>query len=523
MRNPMLLWLILFGSVMVNGQQLPTELICRWSPGIRLAKTDLVPKAQVRWLAEEVSLLTFPDSLSAALAIDLLKNDKRAQEIQFNYRINFREIPNDPQYFRQANMQRAGYEQAWSITTGGETATGIPIVTAILDGGFDTDHEDLIDNLWRNEGEVPDDGLDNDGNGYVDDVTGWNFVDNLPEHLIDSHGTSVAGLIGARGNNSLGVSGTNWEAQLMLFSINTVADIIAAYEYVIDQRKRFNESGGSAGAFVVTTNASFGIEGATCEDFPVWGGMYDRLGEVGILTAASVANVSRDADIAGDMPVDCPSQFLIGVTNVDSGDGLFSSSGYGREHVDLAAPGEQSFTTLPGNRYGTFGSTSAASPYVSGAIALLYGTPACNSLIAAARSSPAASAARVRSAILQSVRPASSLEFRTATGGIIDVGAAQRQLLDTCVPDETDFAIEVLYPNPTRGTTFLQTTARALSPDAELRLTDALGRTVSSPPYRLLSADPVKLSVDLTALAAGFYVIAIRDGERRAQITFIKL
>ena len=468
-------------------------------------------------------MLSFSDTAVAARARKELLRRPDVMNVQYNYRVQFRAIPNDPDYFRQVNMQRAGFENAWELTTGGVTAEGDRIVMAVLDGGFDTRHEDLAGNIWTNTAEVPADGIDNDNNGFIDDRNGWNFVGNSPEHNSDTHGTAVAGLIGARGNNDVGIAGSNWDARLMLFTISTVADIIAAYQYVIDQRGAFNRSGGTEGAFVVATNASFGIEGATCEDFPVWGAMYDRLGEVGVLTAASVANVDRDADRVGDMPVDCPSDYLIGVTNVDDDDALFPSSGYGRVNVDLAAPGERSYTTRPDNGYGNFGSTSAAAPYVTGTVALLYALPSCGDLPGESRTDPARVARRMREAILSSVRPGQDLADRTVTGGIIDAGAALQLLdADCSVPDQS-LKILRLFPNPTSGTVTVVTNLSASPSDLVVRVTDALGRLARLPGYRQLPGQPGTVVVELGGLAAGFYSLVIQTDNLTSHVKFLKL
>ncbi|MGB3801167.1 MAG: S8 family peptidase, partial [Lewinella sp.] len=243
----------------------------------------------------------------------------------------------------------------------------------------------------------------------------------------------------------------------------------------------------------------------------------------GILTAASVANVGRDADLAGDMPIDCPSNFLIGVTNVDADDGIFSSSGYGRVNVDLAAPGEESYTTRPGNAYGSFGSTSAAAPYVTGAVSLLYASADCDRLRDMIRRRPADAARLMRQAILESVRPAPTLTLNTATGGIIDVAAAQARLISNCVVDEAPFSIELLYPNPTFGNLYLNTTAIALSTEALVFVYDVAGRQLGTVEITRVNTDPAVLELDVRNLAAGWYLLEIVDGERRARTKFIKL
>ncbi|WP_116105582.1 S8 family peptidase [Lewinella sp. IMCC34191] len=522
MRLFLVLCLLLGVAASARAQRIATELICAWQPGANYAKVLSLSRVETESIAENITLLRFPDAISATGRLASLQKDSRVSAVQYNYRVQFRRLPDDPLYIRQENMQRSGFEEAWDLTTGGRTPDGVPIVTAVLDAGFDTGHEDLAPNLWNNPGEIPDDGIDNDDNGYVDDRTGWNMVTDAPEHPANIHGTAVAGLLGARGHNGIGVSGTNWNAQLMLFTISNVADIIEAYQYIIDQRRLFRTSGGRQGAFVVSTNASFGIEDATCDDFPVWGSMYDRLGEEGILTAASVANVGRDADLAGDMAIDCPSNFLIGVTNVDEDDVLFTSSGYGRINVDLAAPGEASYTTRPDNDYGSFGSTSAAAPYITGAISLLYASSDCDRLRMLIRDDPSGAALLMRRAILESVRPAPSLASNTATGGILDVAAAQVLLLENCASDDEPLAVDLLFPNPAMEFLYLRTTATSLSAEALVWMYDVTGRKLGTAETKRVQTDPVVLELNISDLAAGYYLLQIVDGPRRATANFIK-
>ncbi len=419
-------------------------------------------------------------------------------------------------------MARAGFETAWELTTGGTTADGRKIVTAILDAGFDVTHEDLTESLWTNSREIPDDGLDNDGNGFIDDLHGWNFIGDSPAYPIVTHGTQVAGLIGATGNNARGVTGTNWSSRLMLFSINTVADIVAAYQYILEQRRLYNTTDGNAGALVVVTNASFGIEGGTCVDFPVWGAMYDALGEVGILTAASVANVSRDVDVVGDMPTDCPSEFLMGVTNVDQDDNRFSSAGFGRENVDLGAPGEGSYTTRPGNAYGSFGSTSAAAPYVTGAVALLYATP-CPVLQELLQRDPSGAALLIRESLLASVRASPSLQNAVSTGGVLDVGRAQQYLLRACSGPGSASPAASLFPNPFRGRLLLRVPAPGVTAAAVVNVYNALGQRVLQVVPDDSRGRGTDIPLDLSEQPRGVYYVILTDGGQKMVLPCLRL
>lgn len=501
----------------LTAQRIDTELIWR----VRgMPSPDKIAKAlRVERLTPHILKLHYTDPSAAREAYAMLSRDKRTLAVQYNYRVNFRAVPNDPGYDRQDNLRRAGFERVWDTQTGGFTSNGTPIVIAVLDAGFDTDHEDLADNLWVNPGEIPGDGIDNDGNGLTDDLHGYDYVAGSGRIQSSVHGTQVAGLLAARGDNGLGVSGTNWNGHLMLFRIATVADIVAAYAYVVDQRRLWNETGGRRGAFVVVTNASFGVENARCEDFPVWKAMYDELGEVGVLTAAGVANADRDIDRAGDVPLDCPTDFLIGVTNVDRQDVRFRNSGYGRRAVDLGAPGEGSYTTRPGNRYGSFGGSSAATAYVAGAVALLYATD-CDALLEAVAFDPAGAALWVREALLTTVAPTSSLAGRTKTGGRLDVASAQRYLRGTCVRAPNQERLGA-FPNPTSGVTTVVLNDVAAGTVTELRLTDVLGRLVLRRTITVSSGRAHRLY--LGKLPPGVYLLWANTGhDQESQLRIVK-
>ena len=287
--------------------------------------------------------------------LNFLYAQKEIIAAQPNIRLEFRQTPNDPDYARQWGLEAIGMPDTWDLSTGGTTINGDTIVVAILDEGFDTSHPDLRDNVWVNPAEIPYDGIDNDNNGYIDDYQGWDFTTestNLSKHF---HGQSVAGIIGASGNNGLGVTGVNWNIKLMLFVTHFLDQAIEAYEYVIDQRAQYNQSNGQAGAFVVATNASFGRDRKFCEEEPIWGQMYDLMGAVGVLTGAGTANASWDVEVEGDVPTTCTSDYLLTVLNADQDRSVASGSAFGAISIDMGAPGVGSYSTQLQNSYGVFG------------------------------------------------------------------------------------------------------------------------------------------------------------------------
>ncbi|MEM9836130.1 MAG: S8 family serine peptidase [Bacteroidota bacterium] len=361
---------------------------------------------------------------------------------QYNHLITHRATPNDPRYSDQWQLNNTGQaggnegadfnvESAWDVTTGGVTPNGDTIVVCAIDNGYDTDHVDLVDNLWTNLDEIPDNGIDDDNNGFIDDVHGWNTADDNNDLEGGPHGTSVAGIIGATGNNSLGVTGMSWNVKVMMIRNNFFAaesEVLQAYSYALDSRIAYDESGGAEGAYVVATNASWGINGGDPEDSPIWCGLYETLGLQGILNVGATANVNINVDEDGDLPTTCPSEYLISVTNLNGLDELVDNAGFGAINIDLGAYGENVITTRNNNSYGPFCCTSASAPAVAGAIGLLYSAPSApfGELLTA---DPAAAARFMRDVILDNVRPISDLNGVTVTGGGLDLGSAMTALM----------------------------------------------------------------------------------------------
>src|SRR5690606_9496705 len=144
----------------------------------------------------------------------------------------------------------------------------------------------------KNTDETPNNGIDDDNNGYVDDYDGWNAYNSTGNIPSANHGTHVAGIAGAIGNNEIGISGVNWNVKTMPIagSSGNEATVVEAYAYALEMRARYNETDGDEGAFIVVTNTSFGVDMGDPTNFPIWCSMYDELGEVGILSCAATAN-----------------------------------------------------------------------------------------------------------------------------------------------------------------------------------------------------------------------------------------
>ncbi|MBP9078889.1 MAG: S8 family serine peptidase [Flavobacteriales bacterium] len=353
------------------------------------------------------------------------------QLAQNNHIITERNTPDDPQFGSQWWHQNIQSEAAWDVTTGGVTATGDTIVVAIIEQASLT-HPDLAANAWINHGEIPGNGVDDDGNGYVDDVRGWNPSTQNDAVYNGSHGTQVAGMIGAAGNNGNQVVGANWHVKMMpVHYQNTLeSNVLASYTYPLVMRRLYNSTGGNQGAFVVVTNASWGVDGGQPSQAPLWCAMYDTLGTAGVLNCGSTTNNNVDVDVVGDLPTACPSDYMISVTATNSND-MRTFSGWGATTVDVGAPGENVLTTNINGGTSVTSGTSFAGPLTAGVIALLYSVP-CASLATMAHTDPTEAALRIRQALFDGVDHVGNLPGNTVTGGRINSFNSVQILLDSC-------------------------------------------------------------------------------------------
>ncbi len=383
-----------------------------------------------------------PFAVQEQQLLSAVRGHREVLNAQFDHFLELRSaIPNDTLYqdqWQYNNPVQVGnnlnIESAWDVTTGGLTFTNDTIVVCIIDNGVDIDHPDIQANLWRNHREIPGNNIDDDGNGYVDDYLGWSTVTDDDRIDGGTHGTSVSGIVGASGNNQIGVAGVNWNVQLMTVRNNfstLESEVIAAYSYPLEFRMRYNATNGAEGAFVVATNASWGLPNGQPGNSPIWCALYDTLGHHGILNVGATDNREINVDIAGDLPTGCPSDFLVSVTNVDRFNNKVEQAGFGPQSIDLGAYGELVFTTRGSAQYGLFGGTSAATPHVTGAIGLLYSAP-CPSLMALSKSDPAAAALLLKQLLLDGTTPTESLAGITLTGGRLNIGNSMTRLLDLC-------------------------------------------------------------------------------------------
>lgn len=311
---------------------------------------------------------------------------------------------NDPSLPSQTGLAAIGAPAAWDRSTGTKAT-----VVAVIDTGIDYSHADLMTNLWTNVREVPGNGRDDDGNGYADDWIGYDFAANdgdPADH--DGHGTHVAGIIGAAGNNGIGTSGVNPNTRIMALKfIGTDGN-----GYTSDAIRAFNYAAAN-GARVA--NASWGSNVFDS----VFATAIARAQSAGLILVTSAGNDSSNNDAVPFYPASYAATLanVVAVAATDADGRLAGFSSYGPSTVAIAAPGTGILSTLPNNRYGTLSGTSMAAPFVTGAISLLWDA------------NPTWSWQQVVAKLKSSVDPLAGLAGQVATGGRLNVA----RMLDVSV------------------------------------------------------------------------------------------
>jgi hypothetical protein len=511
------------GQVLVQlapnvGVEYPSE-ICR-----RRDKIDL------RWertLAADwnMHLYSFDEQIvSLQTVLALLNREAQVIAAQGNFATYDRAEPNDAEYFRQTNMTLIKAPQAWDITTGGVTAQGDTIVAAILEKGYYRDHPDYQANRWYNRGEIPDNGIDDDGNGYRDDFRGYdprNQGDGFGNQ--SNHGTSVTGIVGAQGNNSIGVAGVNWNIKLMNISnVDFENEIIDAYYYVHKMRELYNQTNGSVGAFVVASNASFGIDKEKAEDHQLWCAVYDSLGKVGVLSIGATTNTNSNVDMVGDMPTTCTSPYLMTVTNVNSSD-VKQSAGFGQVSIDMAAPGTGVVTTgYSGSTvvYSTLGGTSSSAPHVTGAVALLYSLK-CELLTADALTQPTATAERFRDLIFNHLDDNPTLLNITKYEGRLNLFKPMLAAQDAwCTQTFGDLTLNLAFINT--SSLFAYSGTVPDNTTYAFRVHNSLGQLMYEKSISNSTGAFGEANIDTRNWGTGVYVASITKGKKVSSKKFLK-
>ena len=429
------------GTVSSQAQaQIDSEFVVKFRTGTRqraglAARTETNRVVQRRFHQLGWQQLRLSSRISQREAIEELRRDPDVLSVEPNYMVQaLPEFPQmitaaacpavsptpggDPLRASQWALSKISAPAAWQITTG-----STDVVVAVIDTGINYRHEDLAANMWRNPGEIPGNGIDDDGNGRVDDVYGIDAADDARGYDSDPfdqgangfyHGSLVAGIIGARAQNGVGITGLNWSVRLMAVrairasNLITLADELEALDYVLMMKQR--------GINVRVVNMSYGgLRFSIAEREAL-----AALDRAGILLCVAAGNDGRNNDTSPVYPAGHPLGGIIAVAATDSADELArfpvrGSSHFGRTNVDLAAPGLDIPSTFgPGTNdyHAAFFGTSAAAPHVAGAAALL------------ASANPNATAADLKNALLDSADVIPALFGKMVSNGRLNIARA---------------------------------------------------------------------------------------------------
>lgn len=371
----------------------------------------------------DVDLIKVPGAAGLANQIAKLQADPSVELVELNYIVQHTGVTSNDTYYTNgslwgtygnasspANQYGSQAAEAWAGAAGANCGT---VVIGIIDEGYMHTHPELAANAFKNPGDSTFDGIDNDGNGKVDDVYGWDFDGNnnsVFDGTSDDHGTHVAGTIGAVGGNGAGVAGICWSVKLMNAKFlggtgGTTANAIAAVDYFTDLKVRHNLN-------LVATNNSWGGGGASS----LLQDAIERANAADILFIAAAGNSGANNDVTASFPSNYPNSNIIAVAALTNTGALASYSQYGATTVDIAAPGSGIYSTVPvrskgktAASYASYNGTSMATPHVTGAAALY-----------AARH-PGSTAAQIKAAILGAAVPTPSVNGKVLTNGRLDV------------------------------------------------------------------------------------------------------
>ncbi len=411
-------------SHLATAAHVPNEVIVQYRAGTTEAQkaaalarisgardSNVVNGAWRRDGGGDVDLVRLPPGLNVAAGVRGLQVDPAVVFAEPNWIYQHTATSNDP-YFTNGSLWGmgsgfgVGATTAWTNNKVGSST----VYVGIIDEGVFIGHSDLKANIWVNSREIAGNKIDDDGNGFIDDVNGWDFDGNnnsVYDGTSDDHGTHVAGTIGGLGGNGLGVAGVCWNVKMIPVKFlgrngGTTANAIKAVNYLTDLKSR-------QGINLVASNNSWGGGGYSAALDAAIG----AANTAGILFVAAAGNASANNDAVANYPSNYSQPNIIAVASITSTGALSSFSNYGATQVDIGAPGSGIWSTVPGRNnsssYASYNGTSMATPHVTGACALY------------ASIYTGTTATQIKAAILNSATPTSSLSGKTVTGGRLNV------------------------------------------------------------------------------------------------------
>ena len=410
-------------------ESVPGEFVVKLKPGMMRMSTQSLSQQLKGFVTQKISgqdivvvkKAVFETNDSAIKALNQNPMVEIA-EPNFIYKIN--KAPTDPLYIQTWGLSNVGQadpknqvgvagidinaERAWEIQTGTREK-----IIAVIDTGIDYNHPDLVDNMWKNEAEAAGKaGVDDDNNGVVDDIYGYNAINGSGNPKDDQgHGSHCAGTIGARANNGIGVAGVNWDVRMMAVKFldaggsGSLADAIKAIDYATKM-----------GAHVMSNSWGGGGFSQTLLD------AIKRSNDAGAIFIAAAGNEYNNNDTSPTYPSTYQVENVMSVAAIDNRGAKADFSNYGKKTVHLGAPGVNVMSTTGGS-YKSYSGTSMATPHVAGVAALLWANE------------PGLTAAEVKERLVATVRPLASMKGKTRTGGMVDAYGA---LTNTQAPPDVN-------------------------------------------------------------------------------------
>jgi subtilisin family serine protease len=452
------------------------EVLVRFKSGTASSRVAAVHATHSTQVVREfrvpsnLQLVQVPQSVTVEDAIAAYQSDPEVLYAEPNYVYELNVAPNDPSFSQLYGLHNTGQNggavdadinapEAWNITKGSDSVT-----IGVLDTGVDYTHSDLSPNIFTNPGEIAGNGIDDDDNGWIDDVHGINATAESGNPMdTNGHGTHVSGTIAARGNNAIGVVGVNWNAKIVSCKAfnpsGALSDILQCMDYFLELKTRSTNP-----VDIVATNNS-------------WGGgsfsqaLYDAIGahrQAGLLFIAAAGNNGSNTDASPHYPSSYDHSNIISVLATDRYDQRAYFSNYGALTVDVGAPGEDIYSTLPGNSYGLLSGTSMATPHVTGLAGLLKAQ------------NPLRSAAQIKNLILTGGTATQGTTGTTLTGRRIradgSLTCTNKTLVKRIAPSTSSVGVVIGTPVPLN---FLSITCDAPSPGSKVVTVVETGATIT--------------------------------------------
>ncbi|MCM2354179.1 MAG: S8 family serine peptidase [Pseudobdellovibrio sp.] len=410
-------------------QSVPGEFVVKLKPGMMRISAQTLSQQLKGFVTQKISGQNVVVVKKAVFetndsAIKALNENPMVEIAEPNYIYKINKAPTDPLYVQTWGLSNVGQadpknqvgvagvdinaERAWEIQTGTREK-----IIAVIDTGIDWSHPDLAENMWVNEAEQNGKaGVDDDNNGVVDDIYGYNAITGTGNAKDDQgHGSHCAGTIGARANNGIGVAGVNWNVRMMAVKFldaggsGSLADAIKAIDYATKM-----------GAHVMSNSWGGGGFSQTLMD------AIKRSNEAGAIFIAAAGNEYNNNDSSPTYPSTYQVENVMSVAAIDNRGAKADFSNYGKKTVHLGAPGVNVMSTTGGS-YKSFSGTSMATPHVAGVAALLWANE------------PNLTAAQVKERLIATVRPLASMKGKTRTGGMVDAYGA---LTNTQAPPDAN-------------------------------------------------------------------------------------